>query len=70
MRYLKSTLLAIGIVFLPMKVYAFHNLRKGISDMLGPAGWGFYLLLPIPFLVVGVLAFLLYRTSHSKRSQP
>ncbi len=67
MRYLKSTFLA--IVFVPMKVYAFHNLRQGISDMLGAAGWGFYMLLPIPFLVVGVLAFLLYRASHSKRSQ-
>ncbi len=41
--------------------YADHELRKSLFESLGPNAWGMYILLPIPFLVVGGIGYLLYR---------
>lgn len=45
--------------------YAFHNLREGLSDLLGPTAWGIYLIVPVPFLIVGIIALLLHRASRA-----
>ncbi len=42
-------------------VFAHHRLRQDIDDLLGPLAWGMYLILPIPFLIIGSIAFLIWR---------
>jgi len=42
-------------------VLAHHRLQKDIDEILGPLAWGMYLILPIPFLVIGSIAFLVWR---------
>lgn len=42
-----------------------HTLRKGIDEILGPNAWGIYILLPIPFVLIVIIAFLLYRAFRS-----
>jgi hypothetical protein len=49
--------------------YAFHGLREELSDLLGPTAWGIYLIVPVPFLIVGIIALLLYRASRASISE-
>lgn len=42
-------------------VFAHHRLRQDIDDLLGPLAWGMYLILPIPFIIIGAIAFLIWR---------
>lgn len=54
---------------------AFHTLRQGLSDLLGPTAWGLYIILPIPYLVIGLIVYRIYRayrdqgSSHSDDAQ-
>lgn len=41
--------------------FADHELRQGIFDALGPTAWGMYMLLPIPFVALGIVGYLVYR---------
>jgi len=50
-------------------VLAHHNLRKGVSELFGPTGWGIYLIVPVPFIVIGVIAWLLYRALRARGSK-
>lgn len=38
-----------------------HDLRKDIFEALGPNAWGIYILLPVPFVAVGIIGYVLYR---------
>jgi TRAP-type C4-dicarboxylate transport system permease small subunit len=50
--------------------YSFHSLREDLSDLMGPTAWGIYLIVPVPFLIVGVIALLLYRTLRASIANP
>lgn len=41
--------------------YADHELRKSVFETLGPNAWGMYIILPIPFIALGIIGYLLYR---------
>ena len=70
-RALRGVAVALGWLFMQApETQAHHTLRKEITDILGPTAWGIYFILPIPFLVVGVIALLLYRSSRSARPRP
>lgn len=50
---------------------AFHTLRQGLSDLLGPTAWGLYVILPIPYLVIGIIVYRIYRAyRQQQRSEP
>ncbi|HEY5596393.1 MAG TPA: hypothetical protein VIL47_03935 [Candidatus Bipolaricaulota bacterium] len=44
---------------------AHPDLGKEYSELFGSFAWGLYLMVPIPFLVLGVIGYLLYRASRS-----
>lgn len=50
---------------------AFFCSASGVDYAGGEAGagqvWGFLILLPLPFLLIGLIGFLLYRSSHKNR---
>jgi hypothetical protein len=54
--------LAVITVFYTVPVFAHHTLQKDISDLLGPQAWGIYFVIPVPFLIIGTIAFLIYRS--------
>lgn len=63
--------LALALALAPASIgYANHTLRKEITDVLGPTAWGIYLIVPVPFLVVGGIAWLLYRASRAAPPRP
>jgi hypothetical protein len=31
--------------------------------------WGIYMLMPLPFLIIGLIAYLLYRSNHKGRKR-
>ncbi|MCX8102913.1 MAG: hypothetical protein N3E42_00505 [Candidatus Bipolaricaulota bacterium] len=45
-----------------------HELRKSIFESLGPNAWGMYILLPIPFIALGVIGYLVYRARRASSS--
>ena len=50
--------------------YGHPDLGKEYSELFGSFAWGLYLMVPIPFLVLGVIGFLLYRASRSRKGAP
>jgi hypothetical protein len=38
-----------------------HDLRKDIYEVLGPNAWGMYIILPVPFVALGMIGYLLYK---------
>lgn len=48
--------------------YAHHTLRKDVSDLVGPLAWGLFLILPVPFLIIGTIGFLLYRKKRLQQA--
>jgi hypothetical protein len=48
--------------------FADHELRKSVFESLGPNAWGMYILLPIPFLALGVIGYLVYRAWRASSS--
>jgi hypothetical protein len=57
----KIILLFGTIVLLSVEVFASHDLRQTLSDILGPTAWALYLLVPVPFLIFGLIAWRIYR---------
>ena len=49
---------------------AFHTLRQGLSDLLGPTAWGLYIILPVPYLVIGLIVFRIYRAYRDQGRTP
>jgi hypothetical protein len=50
--------LAATLIFLSESLgFADHELRKSVFESLGPNAWGMYILLPIPFLALGVIGY-------------
>lgn len=62
-----STLALWTLIVVSRPAGAFHTLRQGLSDLLGPTAWGLYVILPIPYLVIG---FIVYRIYRAYRQQP
>ena len=56
------------ILIFSSPVLAFHDLRQGIESLLGPNYWGIYLLVPVPFLVAGVIGFLIWRAIQADQA--
>lgn len=50
--------------------YADHELRKSIFESLGPNAWGMYILLPIPFIALGVIGYFVYQAWRASESTP
>lgn len=50
--------------------YADHELRKSIFESLGPNAWGMYILLPIPFIALGVIGYFVYWAWRASESTP
>ncbi len=50
--------------------YADHELRKSIFESLGPNAWGMYILLPIPFIALGVIGYFVYRAWRASEITP
>ncbi len=49
------------------EVFANHDLRQTLSDILGPTAWALYLLVPVPFLIFGLIAWRLYRANRDSK---
>jgi len=41
--------------------WAHHDLRQGLTDLLGPNAWAIYLVVPVPYLLIGLLGYKIYR---------
>ncbi len=52
-----------------MTILLDHELRKSIFESLGPTAWGMYILLPIPFIALGIIGYLLYRAWRASQSE-
>lgn len=50
--------------------YADHELRKSIFESLGPTAWGMYILIPIPFIVLGAIGYFVYRAWKASARNP
>jgi hypothetical protein len=62
--------LAATLIFLSESlVFADHELRKSVFESLGPNAWGMYILLPIPFLALGVIGYFVYRAWRASGSE-
>jgi len=66
-----STLLlvAAGVCWLAAPAWANHDLRQGLGDLFGPLAWGLYVILPMPFLIVGIIAFRLWRSARKQKTR-
>ncbi len=62
-----ATLAAWTILVLSQPAGAFHTLREGLSDLLGPTAWGLYIILPIPYLVIGLIVYRIYRAYREQQ---
>jgi hypothetical protein len=61
--------LAATLIFLSESLgFADHELRKSVFESLGPNAWGMYILLPIPFLALGVIGYFVYRAWRASSS--
>lgn len=60
----KIILLVNAIALVSVEAFAHHDLRQTLSDILGPMAWVLYLLVPVPFLVFGLIAWKLYRKTR------
>lgn len=56
-----------GVALGSSEVLANHDLRQTLSDILGPTAWVLYLLVPVPFLIFGLLAWRLYRATRTSK---
>jgi hypothetical protein len=62
--------LAATLIFLSESLgFADHELRKSVFESLGPNAWGMYILLPIPFLALGVIGYFVYRAWRESGSE-
>jgi hypothetical protein len=62
--------LAATLIFLSESSgFADHELRKSVFESLGPNAWGMYILLPIPFLALGVIGYFVYRAWRASGSE-
>lgn len=52
----------LSLIFLAHPVYANHSMRQDVFNLVGPLAWGLYVMLPVPFLIVGTIGFLIYRS--------
>lgn len=70
-RWRRTVTLSLGaVIVLSQPAGAFHTLRQGLSDLLGPTAWGLYIILPIPYLVIGLIVYRIYRAyRQGKRSE-
>ena len=41
-----------------------HASNEDFFDLLGSYAWGLFLILPVPFLIIGTIGFLLYRKTR------
>lgn len=55
------------LVVLSPSAGAFHTLREGLSDLLGPTAWGLYIIMPIPYLVIGLIVYRIYRAYREQQ---
>lgn len=58
-----------GVALGSSEVFANHDLRQTLSDILGPTAWALYLLVPVPFLIFGLIAWRLYRATWASKRQ-
>ncbi|MCS6937057.1 MAG: hypothetical protein NZ610_03755 [Candidatus Bipolaricaulota bacterium] len=62
MRLFKTALLLSGL--LGVEALAHHELRQDLSSILGPMAWVLYVLIPVPFLILGLIAWRFYRATR------
>jgi hypothetical protein len=62
-----ATLAAWTMLVVSRPAGAFHTLREGLSDLLGPTAWGLYIILPIPYLVIGLIVYRIYRAYRQQQ---
>jgi hypothetical protein len=43
--------------------------NTGGLESLKAVYWGIYMLMPLPFLIIGLIAYLLYRSNHKGRKR-
>ena len=65
---LKLGVLSSLMLGLSQAAYAHPDLGKEFTELFGSFAWGLYLMVPIPFLVLGVIGYLLYRAGRSGNS--
>lgn len=44
-----------------------QNAEPATVDASKESFWGIYLLIPLPFMIIGLIAFLLYRSETKRR---
>lgn len=53
-----------------VQALANHELRKGLTDLLGPNAWAIVLVVPVPFVILGLLAWRVSRALRSSDETP
>lgn len=48
----------------PGPTQAMHDLKADRDELLGPTWWGIFVVIPIPFIVIGLIGWLLWRASR------
>ncbi len=56
-------------VLVSRPVQAFHQYRKGLDELLGPTSWGIYIVVPAPFIVAGIIGYLIWRAMRADADQ-
>lgn len=52
----------------PHTAFAHPDSGQEFSELFGSFAWGLYLIVPVPFLVMGVIGFLLYRAGRNRNT--
>ncbi len=60
---------AIGTLWFAWPAWANHDLRQGLGDLFGPLSWGLYVIVPMPFLLVGIIAFRIWRAVRAQERE-
>jgi hypothetical protein len=63
---------AVGMIWglISVQAQAHHELRKGLTDLLGPNAWAIVLVVPVPFVILGLLAWRVSRALRSSDETP
>ena len=43
------------------EVFAHHDLRQELTDLLGPNAWALYLIVPVPYVLFAILGYKIYK---------
>lgn len=63
-------LAAMAVVLSGETTWAHHDLQKGLTDLLGPNAWALYLIVPVPYVLLGLLGYRIYKALRASGAAP